>query len=193
MRLKALAEIYTMHSFAPFSNLNFFVKNCGFFCWTSPFRDRVAKLRGPSEGLGGNAANVWSTQLQAVEQWGAMWYFHITSTRDIFLSEQWRSSQMKIVLAVWKMQTPCCHVSSKCVPGRSPKSGVVVRWKYVAILILSSMLTIFDRLLKSLFGNFTPICGYNCCKVRVIRVNLEQFSAIFGNFMQSNFMQFQAI
>ena len=26
-RLKALAEIYTMHSFAPFSNLNFFVKN----------------------------------------------------------------------------------------------------------------------------------------------------------------------
>ena len=46
---------------------------------------------------------------------------------------------------------PC--FSSKCVPGRSPKSGVVVRWKYVAILILSSMLTIFDRLLKSLFGN----------------------------------------
>ena len=27
MRWKALAEIYTMHSFAPFSNLNFFVKN----------------------------------------------------------------------------------------------------------------------------------------------------------------------
>ena len=27
MRLKAFAEIYTMHSFAPFSNLNFFVKN----------------------------------------------------------------------------------------------------------------------------------------------------------------------
>ena len=27
MRLKALAEIYKMHSFAPFSNLNFFVKN----------------------------------------------------------------------------------------------------------------------------------------------------------------------
>jgi len=26
MRWKALAEIYTMHSFAPFSNLNFFVK-----------------------------------------------------------------------------------------------------------------------------------------------------------------------
>ena len=25
-RWKALAEIYTMHSFAPFSNLNFFVK-----------------------------------------------------------------------------------------------------------------------------------------------------------------------
>ena len=25
--LKALAEIYTMHSFAPFFNLNFFVKN----------------------------------------------------------------------------------------------------------------------------------------------------------------------
>ena len=24
---KALTEIYTMHSFAPFSNLNFFVKN----------------------------------------------------------------------------------------------------------------------------------------------------------------------
>ena len=29
-----------------------------FFAKTSPFRDRVAKLRGPSEGLGGNAANV---------------------------------------------------------------------------------------------------------------------------------------
>ena len=28
MRLKALAEIYTMHSFAPFSNLKIFVKNC---------------------------------------------------------------------------------------------------------------------------------------------------------------------
>ena len=27
-RWKALAEIYTMHSFAPFFNLNFFVKNC---------------------------------------------------------------------------------------------------------------------------------------------------------------------
>ena len=27
-RWKALAEIYTMHSFAPFSTLNFFVKNC---------------------------------------------------------------------------------------------------------------------------------------------------------------------
>ena len=26
-RWKVLAEIYTMHSFAPFSNLNFFVKN----------------------------------------------------------------------------------------------------------------------------------------------------------------------
>ena len=26
-RWKALAEIYTMHSFAPFSNLNFFVQN----------------------------------------------------------------------------------------------------------------------------------------------------------------------
>ena len=26
-RWKALAEMYTMHSFAPFSNLNFFVKN----------------------------------------------------------------------------------------------------------------------------------------------------------------------
>ena len=46
---------------------------------------------------------------------------------------------------------PC--FSSKCVPGRSPKSGVVVRWKYVAILILSSMLIIFDRLVKSLFRN----------------------------------------
>ena len=28
MRLKVLAEIYTMHSFAPFSTLIFFVKNC---------------------------------------------------------------------------------------------------------------------------------------------------------------------
>ena len=32
-RWKALAEIYTMHSFAPFSHLNFFVKNC----WTLNF------------------------------------------------------------------------------------------------------------------------------------------------------------
>ena len=30
-RWKALAEIYTMHSFAPFSHLNFFVKNRQFF------------------------------------------------------------------------------------------------------------------------------------------------------------------
>ena len=30
-RWKALAEIYTMHSFAPFSNLNFFVKNAESF------------------------------------------------------------------------------------------------------------------------------------------------------------------
>ena len=30
-RWKALAEIYTMHSFAPFSNLNFIVKNRQFF------------------------------------------------------------------------------------------------------------------------------------------------------------------
>ena len=27
-RLKALAEIYTMHSFASFSNIHFFVKHC---------------------------------------------------------------------------------------------------------------------------------------------------------------------
>jgi len=42
VRWKALAEIYTMHSFAPFSctvlvesvsKLNFFVKNCWTFCW----------------------------------------------------------------------------------------------------------------------------------------------------------------
>ena len=32
-RWKALAEIYTMHSFAPFSNLKIFVKNCWNFCW----------------------------------------------------------------------------------------------------------------------------------------------------------------
>ena len=31
-RWKALAEIYTMHSFAPFSNLNLFAKDCFFFC-----------------------------------------------------------------------------------------------------------------------------------------------------------------
>ena len=31
-RWTALAEIYTMHSFAPFSNLNFFVTNRQFFC-----------------------------------------------------------------------------------------------------------------------------------------------------------------
>ena len=40
-RWKALAEIYTMHSFAPFSNLNFFVKNCWIFCW---FLQNVAKF-----------------------------------------------------------------------------------------------------------------------------------------------------
>ena len=32
-RWKALAEIYTMHSFAPFFNLKIFVKNCWNFCW----------------------------------------------------------------------------------------------------------------------------------------------------------------
>ena len=31
-RWKALAEIYTMHSFAPLSNLKIFVKNCWNFC-----------------------------------------------------------------------------------------------------------------------------------------------------------------
>ena len=31
MRWKALAEIYTMHSFAPVSNLKNFVKFCNFF------------------------------------------------------------------------------------------------------------------------------------------------------------------
>ena len=31
-RWKALAEIYTMHSFAPFSNRKNFVKNCWKFC-----------------------------------------------------------------------------------------------------------------------------------------------------------------
>ena len=31
MRWKALAEIYTMHSFAPISNLKIFVKICNFF------------------------------------------------------------------------------------------------------------------------------------------------------------------
>ena len=37
-RWKALAEIYTMHSFAPFSNLNFFVKNRHFFCeWINEY------------------------------------------------------------------------------------------------------------------------------------------------------------
>ena len=52
MRLKALVEIYTMHSFAQLCNLIFLVK----ICQTSPFRDRVAELRGPSEGLGGGCA-----------------------------------------------------------------------------------------------------------------------------------------
>ena len=33
MRWKALAEIYTMHSFAPFAKLNFFVKSRWFLCW----------------------------------------------------------------------------------------------------------------------------------------------------------------
>ena len=32
MRWKALAETYTMHSFAPFSNLTFVVKHCWMFC-----------------------------------------------------------------------------------------------------------------------------------------------------------------
>ena len=108
------------------------------FWWTSPFRNRVAKLRGPSEGLGGNAANVWSTQLQAVQQWNAM-----------------------------------------------SKGGEVDRWKYVAILIC--------RQCWLFLTDFLAICGYNCCKVRAIWGNLEQFWAILGNFMQSNFMQFGAI
>ena len=36
----------------------FKIRNAKKFDKTSPFRNRVAKLRGPSEGLGGNAANV---------------------------------------------------------------------------------------------------------------------------------------
>ena len=39
---KALAEICTMHSFAPFSILNFFVKNCWNFCWL--FIEIIAKF-----------------------------------------------------------------------------------------------------------------------------------------------------
>ena len=35
-RWKALAEIYTMHSFAPFSNLKNFVKNCSNVCYYVP-------------------------------------------------------------------------------------------------------------------------------------------------------------
>ena len=35
-RWKALAEIYTMHSFAPLSNLKIFVKNCWIFCCFFP-------------------------------------------------------------------------------------------------------------------------------------------------------------
>ena len=40
-RWKALAEIYTMHSFAPFSNLKIFVKNCCFF---SAFFPKIRKF-----------------------------------------------------------------------------------------------------------------------------------------------------
>ena len=36
MRWKALAEIYTMHSFAPVSNLKNFVKFCNFFLANLP-------------------------------------------------------------------------------------------------------------------------------------------------------------
>ena len=39
---KALAEIYTMHSFAPFSNLKIFVKNCWKFCCF--FKQNFAKF-----------------------------------------------------------------------------------------------------------------------------------------------------
>ena len=41
-RWKALAEIYTMHSFAPFSNLKIFVKNCWKFCCF--FKQNFAKF-----------------------------------------------------------------------------------------------------------------------------------------------------
>ena len=42
-RSKALAEIYAMHSFAPFWNLNFFVKNCWVVFW---FLQNFANLPG---------------------------------------------------------------------------------------------------------------------------------------------------
>ena len=172
--------------FRDFSKITAFWENPENFGKTSPFRNRVAKLRGPSEGLGGNAANVWSTQLQAVEQWGAMWYFHITSTRDIFRSERWRNSQMKIVLTVWKMQTPCCHVLVQSV--------CLVEVQRAGWLSDENMLQFWCCRQCWLFlTDFLAICGYNCCKVRAIWGNLNQFWAIFGNFMQLNFMQFGAI
>merc|ERR1712118_96852 len=40
-RWKALAEIYTMHSFAPFSNLKIFVKN---YCFFSAFFPKIRKI-----------------------------------------------------------------------------------------------------------------------------------------------------
>ena len=168
-----------------------------------------------------------------------MWYFHIIFTRDIFRSERWRFSQIRIKDA--DSMLPCFSGMCVCVcvcvlegmemrsdmrserngmhlfhflfvgrrpwdPSKrtkrsrsaprkllaasgsahsSPKSGEVDRWKYVAILIC--------RQCWLFLTDFLAICGYNCCKVRAIWGNLEQFWAIFGNFMQSNFMQLEAI
>ena len=74
----------------------------GIFWTTSPFRDRVAKLRGPSEGLGGNAANVWSTQLQAVQQWNAM-----SKGGEV---DRWKYVAILICRQCWLFLTHCLAI-----------------------------------------------------------------------------------
>ena len=71
MEREALAEIYTMHSFAPFSNLKIFVKNCWNFCCFFSKNSQIlpefcwifAKFDQIFSGFFQNAAFFWNSEL----------------------------------------------------------------------------------------------------------------------------------
>ena len=71
------------------------------------------------------------------------------------------SSQMRIVLAVWKMQSPCCHVLVQSV--------CLVEVKRAGRLSDENMLQFWCCRQCWLFlTDFLAICGYNCCRCTVI-------------------------